>query len=224
MDCCLEAEEFYKKSLEFYRCLSTINPSVYEPDVANLLNNLAALYYRLQRYSEAEEYFKKSLDIRRCLCADNSLVYESDVAQSLNNLVALYSKSQRYLDAEKVAKELLDVYLRMFKEYSSISGRIASLYSNLSFFAIFTSKFSDSANYAKEALTLNPDNLGPYTNLAASLLLQGRFEEAKELYLKYKDELKDSFLSDFEEFTANNIIPQERLDDVEKIIELLNRD
>ena len=60
--------------------------------------------------------------------------------------------------------------------------------------------------------------------MAASLLLQGRFEEAKELYLKYKDELKDSFLSDFEEFKANNIIPQERLDDVEKIIELLNRD
>jgi tetratricopeptide (TPR) repeat protein len=109
----------------------------------------------------------------------------------------------------------------MFKEYSSISGRIASLYSNLSFFAIFTSNFSDSENYAKEALSLNPDNLGPYANLAASLLLQGRFDEAKEIYLKYKSELKDSFLSDFEKFKANNIIPQERLYDGEKIIELL---
>ena len=61
-----------------------------------------------------------------------------------------------------------------------------------------------------------------YTNLAASILLQGRYDEAKEIYLKYKDELKNSFLDHFEEFKLNGVIPQERLNDVEKIIKLLN--
>ena len=43
------------KALEIRRRLSAVNPSVYEPDVAWTLNNLALLYKDTQRYSDAEE-------------------------------------------------------------------------------------------------------------------------------------------------------------------------
>ena len=93
---------------------------------------------------------------------------------------------------------------------------------NLSYILLFSNKYSDSEEYAQIALSIYPEDLMPYTNLAASVLLQGRYDEAKEIYLKYKDELKNSFLDDFEEFKLNGVIPQERLNDVEKIITLLN--
>ena len=93
---------------------------------------------------------------------------------------------------------------------------------SLSYILLFSNKYSDSAEYAQKALSIFPEYLITYTNLAASILLQGRYDEAKEIYLKYKDELKNSFLDDFEEFELNGVIPQERLNDVEKIITLLN--
>ena len=61
-----------------------------------------------------------------------------------------------------------------------------------------------------------------YTNLASSLLMQGKYEEAEKIYRQYKIELKDGFLSDFAEFERLGIIPEEREKDVERIKAMLN--
>jgi tetratricopeptide (TPR) repeat protein len=55
------------------------------PDVASVLDNLAALYHDQGRYSDAESLYKRSLVIReRALKLDHS-----DVAIGLNNLADL---------------------------------------------------------------------------------------------------------------------------------------
>ena len=73
-----------------------------------------------------------------------------------------------------------------------------------------------------EALKIDSTQHYAYTNLAASLLLQGRFEEAERLYREYKTEFKDGFLDDFAEFERLGIIPEERKADVERIKAMLN--
>jgi CHAT domain-containing protein len=57
------------------------------PDVADSLNNLAALYSSQGRYSEAEPLYRQALEMRKRLLGDN----HPSVATSLNNLAALYS-------------------------------------------------------------------------------------------------------------------------------------
>ena len=47
-------------------------------------------------------------------------------------------------------------------------------------------------------------------------------EEAKQIYLTYKDDLRDTFLEDFQALKDNNAIPEHIIGDVEKIIELLH--
>jgi tetratricopeptide (TPR) repeat protein len=215
-------ESFYVESLDIYERLSQIHPDAYEPDLASTLNNLGNLYSDTQRFSESEAYHLRALEIRERLSQTNPDAYEPDLASTLNNLGLLYSNTQRFSESETYHLRALEIYERLSQTNpDAYVTYLTRTLTSLSYILLFLNRYSESEEYAQKALSIYPEDLMPYTNLAASLLLQGRFEEAKELYLKYKDELKDSFLSDFEEFKANNIIPQERLDDVEKIIELL---
>ena len=50
-----------------------------------------------------------------------------------------------------------------------------------------------------------------------------RSKAAEEIYLRYKEELKEDFLSDFEDFYQRGIIPPEWEDDVERIKKLLSK-
>ena len=53
------------------------------PDVALSLNNLAALYYDKEQYTEAEFLLQQALELYKRLLGEEN----PDVAQSLNNLV-----------------------------------------------------------------------------------------------------------------------------------------
>jgi tetratricopeptide (TPR) repeat protein len=106
---------------------------------------------------------------------------------------------------------------------------------NLSFYQLFAKDFKGAEQSAREALNPTsfekPENYDAemewvHTNLALALLYQGKFEEAKAIYLKYKDiaygetTYKEAFLSDFKELEAEGITHP----DVAKIKQLLQDD
>ncbi len=217
-----ESEQMFKESLEIYRILSEDNPEVYEPDVARLLNDLAVLYQRKSCCSESERLYNESLEICRRLAEENK-VYELYVLKLLHNLASLYLDIQRYSESEQMYKESLEIYRRLFEDnpeqyktvYSTTLG-------NHSFCCIFMQEFSKAEQYAREGIEVDPTQTFIYSNLASSLLFQGKYNDAEKIYKQYKTELKDSFLSDFEEFEEAGIIPSKYKSDVEKIKQLLN--
>ena len=83
-------------------------------------------------------------------------------------------------------------------------------------------KFEVGELHSLEALKVDSTQHIAYTNLAAAYLLQGKYQAAEKLYSQYKNEFKEGFLSDFEEFAKANVIPTERMADVEKIKKILN--
>lgn len=83
-------------------------------------------------------------------------------------------------------------------------------------------EFVKAEEYAREGLAVDSSQTFIYANLAASLLMQGKYSAAEKLYRQYKAELKDAFLSDFEKFKEADIIPKKRRKDVEKIKKILN--
>ena len=93
---------------------------------------------------------------------------------------------------------------------------------NQSFYANLLGKFKEGEQYSLEAIEIDSTQHIAYTNLAAALLFQGKFEEAEKLYLEYKDEFKNSFIDDFAEFERLGVIPEERKADVERIKAILN--
>ena len=73
------------------------------PDVATVLNNLAALYSKQGRYADAEPLYQRSLAIReKALGRDHP-----DVAMALNSLAEVYNGQTRYADALPIIRRTL---------------------------------------------------------------------------------------------------------------------
>ena len=219
-----DSEEMKLSALEFYQRISTANPQVYEPDLAMTQYNLGCLYSDTQRYEDSEKMYLSAMEIRRRLAVANPQVYEPDLADTQYNLGCLYYNIQRYEDSEEMYLSALEVYQRL----TAVNPQVYEPYlvracNNLSFLFLAQGNFEEAERYAREGSKYDFTHHAIYTNLAASLLLQGRYAEAEEIYLRYKEELKEDFLSDFEDFYRRGIIPPEREDDVERIKKLLSK-
>ncbi|WP_418705568.1 tetratricopeptide repeat protein [Barnesiella intestinihominis] len=219
-----ESEEMYLSAVEIYRRLAAANPQVYEPDLARTQYNLGCLYSDTQRYEESEKMYLSAMEIRRRLAVVNPQVYEPDLADTQYNLGCLYYNIQRYEESEEMYLSALEVYQRL----TAVNPQVYEPYlvracNNLSFLFLAQGNFEEAERYAREGAKYDSTHHTIYTNLAASLLLQGRYAEAEEIYLRYKEELKEDFLSDFEDFYQRGIIPPEREDDVERIKKLLSK-
>ena len=218
------AEVRYRENLDIYQRLVPISPQVYEPDLAMAQSNLGTLYKDTRRYEDSEKLCLSAMEIRRRLAAANPQVYEPDLANTQYNLGCLYYNIQRYEDSEEMYLSALEVYQRL----TAVNPQVYEPYlvracNNLSFLFLAQGNFEEAERYAREGSKYDFTHHAIYTNLAASLLLQGRYAEAEEIYLLYKEELKEDFLSDFEDFYRRGIIPPEREDDVERIKKLLSK-
>ena len=222
--CYEESEEMCLSAMEIYRRLAAVNPQVYEPGLARTQNNLGNLYRDTQRYEESEEMYLSAMEIYRRLAAANPQVYESGLARTQYSLGCLYYNIQRYEESEEMYLSALEVYQRL----TAVNPQVYEPYlvracNNLSFLFLAQGNFEEAERYAREGSKYDSTHHTIYTNLAASLLLQGRYAEAEEIYLRYKEELKEDFLSDFEDFYQRGIIPPEWEDDVERIKKLLSK-
>lgn len=219
-----ESEKMYLSALKICQRLTAANPQVYEPDLAMTQYNLGCLYSDTQRYEDSEKMYLSAMEIRRRLAVANPQVYEPDLADTQYNLGCLYYNIQRYEDSEEMYLSALEVYQRL----TAVNPQVYEPYlvracNNLSFLFLAQGNFEEAERYAREGSKYDFTHHAIYTNLAASLLLQGRYAEAEEIYLRYKEELKEDFLSDFEDFYRRGIIPPEREDDVERIKKLLSK-
>ena len=222
--CYGESEEMYLSAVEIYQRLSVVDPRVYEPYLATTQNNLGLLYSDIRRYEESEEMHLSAVEIYQRLTIVNPQVYEPDLAMAQSNLGTLYKNIQRYEDSEEMYLSALEVYQRL----TAVNPQVYEPYlvracNNLSSLFLAQGNFEEAERYAREGSKYDFTHHTIYTNLAASLLLQGRYAEAEEIYLRYKEELKEDFLSDFEDFYRRGIIPPEREDDVERIKKLLSK-
>ena len=219
-----ESEEMYLSAMEIRRRLVAVNPQVYEPDLADTQYNLGCLYYNIQRYEDSEKMYLSAMEIRRRLAAANPQVYEPDLAGIQNNLGCLYDNTQRYEESGEMYLSAMEIYRRLAAANPQVyEPGLVRACNNLSCLFLVQGNFEEAERYAREGLKYDSTHHTIYTNLAASLLFQGRYAEAEEIYLRYKEELKEDFLSDFEDFYQRGIIPPEREDDVERIKKLLSK-
>ena len=219
-----ESEAMYLEAIGICQYLTTGNIEVYGLDLVSILNHLAILYINIQRPEKSEAKYKEALDICHRLALVNPQIYEHNVAVTLNNLASLYHNTQRFKESEAMYKEALEIYHRLaavnpyaFDSYKSQTLR--GLSSNF----LFTKRYAEAEKYARESLKVYDEQHLVYTNLAAALLLQGKYTEAEKFYNLYKDELKDNFLDDFKKFAEAGIIPEKRKEDVERIKRILTQ-
>jgi hypothetical protein len=141
-------------------------------------------------------------------------------------------------EIENANDELLmsEAALRLLKEnirngYNYAPNTVAGFYNTTGWNQLINGKFVSSEKVIREGIGLMVSSMYLYSNLPAILLLQGKFEEAKDLYIRWKDipfdaangypTYREAFLADIKLFEKRGIIPSVYQNDVEKIKGLL---
>ena len=106
------SESYYNKSLELYCLMAKYDPHTYEPEVANVLLNLANLYQN-RSFQISEELYNKALSIFRRFAESDLQTYEIYVANTLNNMASLYIKEKCYSESEAMLIEAFEIYNRL---------------------------------------------------------------------------------------------------------------
>lgn len=226
--CLYGATERIKECIEMHRTAMAIYERLYKNTPEQYQSRLADGYLKFgisminnNRHSDAITLFESSLNLSKNMGKDANV--KSIYLSSLFYLVELYSNAKDYKTAYIYNKELLPLLKEVYeKNAEQVEMVYNGMTINQSFCANILGKFKEGEQYSIEALKIDSTQHHAYTNLAASLLLQGRFEEAERLYREYKTEFKDGFLDDFAEFERLGIIPEERKADVERIKAMLN--
>ena len=220
-----ESEVMYMSALEICKQLATENPQAYEPDLASSYGNLGVLYSDTNRLVESEEMYMSALEIRKRLAAENPRAYESDLAVSYVSLGSLYLDNNRLAESEEMYVAAKKVYKQLAKDNPDLYETAFSwVLLGLGWLYILTRRYAESEIMCESALKVSPGNHYPYTNLAAALLFQGKVGEAEKIYRQYRTEFKTEFLNDFADFERAEVIPEERIADVERIKSMLNEE
>ena len=216
-----ESNLMFTNTLESYQELLSCQSGKCDVEIAKVMYYLGLVKKELKKNDQAIHYFEKSSGMFKCLSNDEQ-IEQQWYYPSLYWLDKIYGEENNNVSSYQTCKKYLHY---MKQQYEADTIMMQNLYANKlgsqSFCAIFAKQFTESERYAREGLVVDSTMHFIYTNLAAALLLQGKYDEAEKIYRQYKDELKDSFLDDFRQFAEAGVIPKEREADVERIKRML---
>ena len=219
-----DSEAMFKAGIGIYEKAEVGNPEDFRKKLANAKWQLATVYYNSGKYLESGELYKEALNIFEQLNHEQPGEYSFSIFSANLGLSMVYPRLKDYKAAYKLYAKLLPQLESLYAENPALwKETYAQRLMGQSFISNLTGRFKEGEKYALEALAINPSLDVTYTNLAASLLLQGRMDEAEKIYRKYKKQYKDSFLEDFAEYERLKLIPANRRANVERIKKMLTK-
>ena len=215
-----DSEQMYNSALEIYKRLMGENSFIYGQKLADCLFWFAHLQLKQGKTTEAISPLEQALEFYKKEAEQGkSIDYYTKIMSWLHQL---YGQEKKYSQAYQCFKQNIPLLKTLYQlKNSNYTELLKGILVSQSFFAIFEKQYTEAENYSREALEVDSTKHVAYSNLAAALLFQGKYQEAEKIYRQYKSELKEGFLSDFEEFSKAGVIPKNKEEDVEKIKQLL---
>jgi CHAT domain-containing protein/tetratricopeptide (TPR) repeat protein len=124
------------------------------PDVAIILDNLAALLIEKGDYAGAELYFQDARSVARNLMGETHPI----VGIIENNYAMLKYRMGEYGEAEKLHREVLSTWIELFGEENL---NVAASFNNLSLALQYQGEFEEAEGLCRRALAIRRELLGP---------------------------------------------------------------
>ena len=215
-----DSEQMFNSALEIYKRLMGENSFIYGQRLANCLFGLANSQVKQEKYAEAISPFEQALEFYKKEAEQGKSI--DNYTTIMSRLDQLYGQEKKYSQAYQCFKRNISLLKTIYRsDKNNYAELLKSILVSQSFYSIFEKQYVEAEIYSKEALEVDSTKHVVYGNLAAALLFQGKYQKAEKIYRQYKSELKEGFLSDFEEFSKAGVIPKNREEDVEKIKQLL---
>jgi hypothetical protein len=221
-----KAESFILEALDIFKRLADNNPLEYNPEYASTLYSLA-LFYSDEKHEEKYLETRKALlteaaDIFRLLAEYNPQTHEKALTNTLLQLNHVYVQEGNAIDGYQNDLELLPLLEAQVKaDKETWTEDYERVLLTITLDSFLSGHFTEAEQYARQFLAIHLDNGTTTVVLAETLLLQGRFEEAKPYFLQMKDAYGEGFLNDFNDLEEAGFIPKERKSDIERMKRLL---
>jgi hypothetical protein len=151
--------------------------------------------------SERQQIINKQLNA--CLTSEKKL---SDEIIQKNNLIETIDSLKIIDENKQIAEAYKKILLLGFTNNDDIFNAVGWYY-------LLAKDFESAKYYLKKGESLKPTDLYIQMNLAHLLLIQNKYDEAEELYIKYKNEkingrkFKEIVKEDFQSFDRFGILP-----------------
>ena len=209
-----QIEGNYKKALEIYRQLIYKNNNSNDDEVlryvAKSLYSQAFLFSKFHRREEAIDKYKFLVETFK----------NSKDSETLEAVAKAWFNYARYENKSKKQIIYLDL-IKFFKNKSDtrILKQVAKTYHALAWFQLIDKSYSKSLELAKKGVTLAPNELPLYVNLAHAYLLRDDGKEiniARKIYLKLRFK-RQVIKKDFILFRSKNMTSQ-YFEDIENML------
>jgi tetratricopeptide (TPR) repeat protein len=213
----------YNKNISILKRKYQLNPMAYGGSYANSLANYADLYNEMERVDSQLVLLKESYSIFNKLVQKNPRRFERDFADVVLELGNVMYVQKSYKESVRYYGEVIPLFREFVK--TSPNQYMRKLSSSLIYISsaeIFNNNYSNAESFAREGIEVNPDEEYHYSNLATSLLFQGKYSKAEKIYRKYREEYSNVFLDDLIQYAEAGVIPKKCEADVEKIKKILN--
>ncbi len=207
-----EAEAAYQQAKTLQEKLAQKQPKEFEPDLAYTLTDMGNFYFDMSRHREAKGTYIRAKDLLEKMAPADDNQLGSLRIQLLHRLAIVSESDEResyFKEADSLQGQAVELVRVRFGDADSTL--MAREMSNWSYHLIFSKKFAKAEAIAEKARSFDEDEEWVNANLAVAYLMQGKLEQAKELYAYLKDKrhrssrYKKTFLADFDELEQAGI-------------------
>jgi hypothetical protein len=183
------AVQYFNAVIEECKIQDREDLGVYSTLLAMCNEGLGAIAFGADMPSEALDFYKNSMEYLSTPITESEEDQEIYLAKILSCISTIYASELRYDSAMVYTSRAIEIYSKDIATNPDCKILLANCYMNLSLYHILQKSYALALNAAEAGLKIESNSTEIKLKIALIYLLTDKYEEAKKIYLKFKDEV-----------------------------------
>ncbi len=181
------SEKMYLRSLEIKERLARSNPAQFEPGLALILNNFGYFQQINRQLEEAKKMYSRAVALRQKAIIEGQIYFKDDLILVYNNMANLcdsFEVQKDYASVISIQLERAECMYQLRHLNPDWASQAADDYNELTWYYLLAKQYKEAESNARKVIEMYPSREWYQNNLAHALLLQRKYQEAENIYLK----------------------------------------